>query len=100
MKPQPKSHIDDLPSRVRIKKTLFDNLTNLGKNMGKDMTTLEVIELLYNDFIKHGDATITTAPLVRPIVTTSSRIASSPFSPEEDFFVSEHYYELLFESLY
>ncbi|EDS89496.1 hypothetical protein CL6EHI_174260 [Entamoeba histolytica] len=47
--------VGDETSRIRMKKTLHKHLTDLMNAMGKKMTLNELVEILYDDFIKHGD---------------------------------------------
>ncbi|ELP89789.1 hypothetical protein EIN_425110 [Entamoeba invadens IP1] len=87
-----KPHPDETASRIRVKKCLYEQLTKLSKKMGKKMTTNEIVELLYKDFvdnnknIKQGTSLATTPPPQRVV--------------GKEFFLSGPYYELLFEGLY
>ncbi|EMD49380.1 hypothetical protein KM1_269790 [Entamoeba histolytica HM-3:IMSS] len=85
--------VGDETSRIRMKKTLHKHLTDLMNAMGKKMTLNELVEILCDDFIKHGD-TNKRWTLNKP--TQSSNVSALG----KEFYLSEQYYKLLFEGLY
>ncbi|KAL7717596.1 Uncharacterized protein QTN25_004994 [Entamoeba marina] len=87
-----KSTHDNVTTRIRMKKTLYAQLMHLKNKIQPDLSTNQLIEFLYDDYMNNPTSIQTNS------ISTTNDVALNKI--DSKFFLSEQYFSMLFEGLY